>query len=61
MNTIPFTLDRRQIVTWAASLAAGGAVPAWAQSVSHGRGSGVGTLSGEDIRLTVGNGESSYT
>ena len=32
MNTIPFTLDRRQIVTWAASLAAGGAVPVWAQS-----------------------------
>lgn len=57
MKTIP--LDRRTVLRAASATALLPLFPAWAQSVSHGRGTGVGTLSGEDIRLTVGH--SSFT
>lgn len=52
------TIDRRRFLTGTAALtaasAAGGLSPAWAAPVSHGvAAKGFGTLSGNDIRLTV--------
>ncbi len=54
-----FSLDRRTLLRAASASALLPMFPAWAQSVSHGRGTGVDALSGEDIRLTVGH--SSFT
>lgn len=48
-------LDRRTLLRAASASALLPLYPAWAQSVSHGRGTGVDTLSGDDIRLTVGH------
>ena len=48
-------LDRRTLLRAASASARLPLFPAWAQSVSHGRGTGVDTLAGEDIRLTVGH------
>jgi FtsP/CotA-like multicopper oxidase with cupredoxin domain len=45
---------RRRFLTGAGALAAAGALPAWAQHVSHGT-TPQTVLSGEDIRLTVGH------
>jgi CopA family copper-resistance protein len=59
--THPNTLDRRAFLGGGAALAtAAGLQPAWARSVSHGVATKTsGTLSGEDIRLTVA--DSSFT
>lgn len=52
-------IDRRKLLLGAGASTLLPLFPAWAQSVSHGRGTGVDVLSGEDIRLTVGH--SSFT
>lgn len=52
-------IDRRKLLLGASASTLLPLFPGWAQSVSHGRGTGVGALSGEDIRLTVGH--SSFT
>ena len=52
-------IDRRKLLLGAGASTLLPLCPAWAQSVSHGRGTGMDTLSGEDIRLTVGH--SSFT
>lgn len=52
-------INRRKLLLGAGASTLLPLFPAWAQSVSHGRGTGVDVLSGEDIRLTVGH--SSFT
>lgn len=59
MNKMIF--DRRELIRAAAGLAGmaslGAMFPAWAQAISKGIAPTIGTLSGEDIALTVGHSE----
>jgi len=54
-----FPIDRRMLLRGAAlggfGLGLSGLLPAWAQTGSAGTGSGMPTLTGEDIRLSVGH------